>query len=100
RLLEELEQLRSKEEQSRLDLAEIVIKNEMRVELTTESSVDSGLRAIEKRRLTRTIERYVQQHEAYEAIDPGVRPVPHRFEVVFVHEEDDPSSFPSLPTGA
>jgi RecB family exonuclease len=99
RLLELLEQLRSQEEQSRLVLSESLIKKEMNVELTIETPVDSGLHAIERRRLSRTMARYVRQHEAYEALDPAIRPVPHRFEVVFGHEENSPESFPSLPIG-
>src|SRR5207249_1215315 len=99
KILELLEQWRSQEEASRLDLAEIVIKNEMRVELTIESPVDSGLHVIEQRRLSRTMTRYVRQHEAYEALDPARHPVPHQFEVVFGHEENTPTSFPSLPIG-
>ncbi len=99
RLLELLEQRRSQEEQSRLKLADDLIESEMRAERTVETPVDSGLHAIEQRRLSRTMARYVRQHEAYEALDPANRPVPHRFEVVFGHEENGLSSFPSLPIG-
>jgi ATP-dependent helicase/nuclease subunit B len=98
-ILELLEQWRSQGGTSRLDLADIIIQNEMRVELTTDSGVDAGLHEIERRRLSRTITRYVQQHEAYEALDPAAPPVPHRFEVVFGHDEADPASFPSLSIG-
>ncbi|HMB06888.1 MAG TPA: PD-(D/E)XK nuclease family protein [Isosphaeraceae bacterium] len=99
RILELLEQWRSQGGMSRLDLAELIIQDETRVELTTDSGVDTGLHEIQRRRLSRTIVRYVRQHEAYEALDPAAPPRPHRFEVVFGHDAEDPASFPSLSIG-
>jgi ATP-dependent helicase/nuclease subunit B len=99
RLLELLEQRRSQEGRCRTELADELIAAEMSIERIIETPVDSGLYTIEQRRLRRAMERYVRQHDAYEALDPAIRPVPHRFEVVFGHEENGLSSFPSLPIG-
>ena len=100
RILEQLELLRARQEQSRLELADILIATEMRVELTAESPIDAGLNAIEQRRLSRTIARYVQQHETYDRKEPGVPPEPHQFEAVFGHGETNETSYPGLSIGA
>ncbi len=98
-MLEMLEQLRVQSEENRLDLAEVVMRTAMRIELSEDDGVDSGLHEIERRRLVRTIRRYVKQYEGYEAITPNLRPVPHRFEVVFGQEDKDAASQPPLILG-
>lgn len=99
-LLEQVEQLRSQGDQtmSRLELAMRLIEAEMTGDSSGGSGVEAGLRQIERRRLIRTIERYVRQHEAYERLDPRSQPVPRHFEFVFGHE-DDSRSHPHLTLG-
>ena len=84
---------------SRLELAKQLIENEMRIEPIEESAVEAGLQEIDRRRLIRTVERYVRQHEVYERLDPEVRPAPKSFEIVFGSEDKDSRSFPALTLG-
>ena len=99
-ILEMLEQLQVQSEESRLDLAEVLIRSVVQDEPTGAEGVDAGLREIERGRLAKTIRRYVKQYLDYEALDRDRRPVPHRFEVVFGREDDeDAASHPALVLG-
>lgn len=99
RVLEQLERMLAQEPGERLERAEAVILGEMESIRDRGSEIDSGLDEIERRRLVRTVRRYVRQYEAYQAASGEARPVPHLFEVVFGLEEDDPQSYPGLTLG-
>ena len=87
-LLEQLERLWKQGGGDRLDLADVLIRNEMRVELATDSETAPGLRAIDELRLTRTIRQYVGQAAVYDR-DATERPArPHLFEVEFGDDPD------------
>jgi hypothetical protein len=87
-------------ETSRLELASLLIENEMQIEPVEGSAVEAGLHRIDRARLRRTIERYVQQYHDYDRHGGPVQPVPHRFEIVFGSEEDDSRSYPGLTLGS
>jgi CRISPR/Cas system-associated exonuclease Cas4 (RecB family) len=99
RILEELERLRTQEEESRLALAEGTIRRVMDEEPGGGSDVEAGLHRIDQGRLGRAVRRYARQHQSYEEAAGGLGPSPHLFEVVFGEQEDDPASFPSLVLG-
>lgn len=100
--LEELETRRRDEGGNRLELVDVLIKTEMRVELTGGSEAGPGLRTIENRRLEQTLMRYLDQVEKYEkpsykASSKGKTKgnaeaaTPHGFEVSFGAERGEPS---------
>jgi ATP-dependent helicase/nuclease subunit B len=99
RILEELERLRTQEEESRLALAEGTIRRVMDEEPGGGSDVEAGLHRIDQGRLGRAVRRYARQHQSYEETAAGLGPSPHLFEVVFGEQEDDPASYPSLVLG-
>lgn len=99
RVLEQLERALAESPASRREQAERAILEEMGRERSRESDVDRGLREIERRRLARSVRRYLRQHDAYEALSPGAQPIPHLFEVVFGLEHDDPGSYRGLVLG-
>lgn len=83
RLLQELEDRRRVEGVGVLDLARIVIRNEMRVELVIDSEADPGLHTIGRRRLERTLRLYADQAAGYDRPAVGPGPVPLLFEAEF-----------------
>lgn len=99
RVLESLERILVAEPGARLERAENVVRSEMDSVRDRGSEIDAGLDEIERRRLVRTIRRYVRQHESYETANEAARPLPHRFEVVFGLEHSDPHSYPGLTLG-
>jgi RecB family exonuclease len=86
KLLEMLESLRRLDGTDRLSLSEIVIRTEMRADLTVTSEADRGLFEIERRRIEQTLVKYVAQADDYERSAGSSVPRPHLFEVVFGDE--------------
>lgn len=99
-ILELLEQTLIQEPGNRIDRAEALILNELSSERERGSDIDQGISEIERRRLSRTIRRYVRQHEAYESSEKSGAPVPHLFEVAFGFQDRNPESHPSLDLGS
>jgi hypothetical protein len=99
RVLEELERLRLQDPRDRLELAEAVIHKELGAERVPDSEADAGLHEIERRRLGQLVRRYVKQYEAYERLAGPGRAEPHRFEVIFGLQEEDPASYGFLEIG-
>ena len=83
-MLENLETLRSPQGDNLIDLVEVVIKNEMRVELTSESDSEQGRKSIEREIAARVLRRYARQADLYEETKAGEgAPRRHRLELKF-----------------
>lgn len=98
RALELLEQMYAQQGGERLELATMVIKTEMAVELSTASETDPGRQLIENERLGRTLKQYVGQASAYEQKHGRADPSASHQEVVF-GETDRDGSLPILEIG-
>src|SRR5262249_574835 len=83
KLLEELERRVKQDGGDRLELSEFVIQTEMEAELTIGSDTDAGLYLIERRRVKKTLQKYVDQMRRYDANPKWPRATPSRFEVAF-----------------
>ena len=94
RFLEELERWNLRDERSRLELVDVVIGNEMRVELVGQSDAQAGLWRIELERKKRQLRTYARQAHDYET--KGVSSTPRHFEVEFGQPKGE---FPALELG-
>jgi RecB family exonuclease len=97
RLLEELERGVLQGTGDRLAVSEIVIRTEMRVELTVSSEADPGLNVIEKRRVEQVLRRYARQAHDYATKPKGPTARPAHFELAFGPDDDTP--YPCLVLG-
>ena len=86
RMLEDLENLRQPTDEL-IKIVDIVIKNEMRVELTSDTDSEVGRRTIVREIATRVLRRYISQANLYEDVKPGeARPRRHALEWQFGKE--------------
>lgn len=91
KVLEDYETRRRDEGGDRLALADMVIRTELRVELTVGSESDRGLNRIERRRVEQTFRRYLDQAADYESKPKEPPGRPAHLEVSFGGESEHPS---------
>ena len=86
RMLEDLETMRQPTDDL-IELVDVVIKNEMRVELMSDTDSEVGRRTIVREIATRALRRYISQATLYEGVKPGeTRPRRHVLEWHFGRE--------------
>jgi ATP-dependent helicase/nuclease subunit B len=97
KMLERFETLRQQGRDDLLEVTGIVLRDEMRAELTVESDIDPARQAIEQRRMERILRNYVAQARGYEQGE-GPAPQPRHLEVSFGDSKRD-DRFPCLGIG-